>query len=253
MRFLRFRRRTYRASRVGAKGWELTADGEQLSSHRSFREAVGAAEAHDQRRRRNREAVKHAVLMVVAGLLLIPTMGYREVDNDDFPPARAFADGMEEAYGDVDAGVADIAQYTVEEDGFGGGVFRVVRGGVENDYLLLVGDYRGDCYVIRWVRSKVPFVARLLPRYDCEPGQPALNFAPSGFEAIAINLSAGKPLNWEPVLPDQIRLAPWFFPAVFVVMLVVMQQMISLSLVFIRRGVFRKAVPVERVDKEPAE
>ena len=253
MRSLRFRRCTYRALRVAAKGWELTADGEQLSSHRSYREVVGAAEAHDQRRRRNRAAIKHAALMALAGLLLIPAMSGREVDNADFPPAREFADRMEQAYRDVDAGEADIAQYTVEDDGFGGGVFRVVRGGVENDYNVLVGDHRGDCYVIRWVRLKVPFVARLLPRHDCEPGQPALNFAPSGFEAIAINLSAGSPLNWEPVLPDQIRLAPWFFPAVLVLLLVMMQQMISLSLVFIRRGVLRERVPVERIDRESGE
>jgi len=193
------------------------------------------------------------VLMVLAGLLLIPVMSGREVPNDDFPPARAFADGMEQAYRDVDAGEADISQYTVEGDGFGGDVFRVVRGGVENDYRVLVGDHRGDCYVIRWVRFEIPFVARLLPRYDCEPGQPALNFSPAGFEAIAINLSAGQPLNWEPVLPDQIRLAPWFFPAVLVLMLVVMQQMISLSLVFIRRGVVRQRVTVERVDMESSE
>jgi len=249
MQSLRFRKCTYQALIVGDDGWELTADGKQLSTHRSFHEAAWAAGDHDQRRRRNRSLLGHVALMTLAGLLLIPSMAGREIDNSAFPPARAFVDRMEQAYRDIDAGEADIASFTVEDDGFTGEVFRLVRGGVESNYRLLAGDHRGDCYMIRWVRFEVPFVARLLPRYDCEPGRPALSFSPSGFEAIAINLSAAGPLNWVPVIPDPIRLAPWFFPVVFLLMLILMQQMISVSLLFIRRGVPGERVPVERIDR----
>ena len=186
-----------------------------------------------------------------AGLLLIPVMTTREIDNSSYPPARAFADRMEAAYREVDEGTAGIDSFDAEIDGFEGAVFEVDRGGVVADYNVLAGDHRGDCYVIRWVRFEVPFVARLLPRYECTPGQPALNFSPSGYEEIAVNLFTSHRLEWQPVLPDPISLAPWFFPAVLVLLVVVLQQLVALSVLYLKPGTPLR-VTVERIDSTPS-
>lgn len=245
-----FRHRTasYTAEATG-EGWRLAADGVALSTHRSYHQVVDAATAHDGRRRRIRAALLHLGAVVAALLILVPVVGGREIDNPDYPGARDLADRMEAAYRAVDAGDADLGSFTLEADGFTGGVFEVDRGGVVNDYNVLAGSHLGDCYVLRWVRFEVPFVGRLLPRFECEPGRPALNFSPSAWEAIAPNVTSRGGLEWFPVIPDPLRLAPWFFPLVLVLSVLVLQQSISLSMVFLRREPGRK-VRVERV--EPA-
>jgi len=173
----------------------------------------------------------------LAGLLLIPVMTGREVDNPDYPPARDLADRMEAAYREVDEGTAEVGSFTVEADGFEGAV------------NVLAGSHGADCYVIRWIRFEVPFVARLLPRYECVPGQPALNFSPSGFEAIAVNLFSSGSLEWQPVLPDPISLAPWFLPAVLFLLVLGLQQLVALSVLYLKTDSPRR-MHVERV--EPA-
>jgi len=185
----------------------------------------------------------------LAGLLLIPVMTGREVDNPDYPPARDLADRMEAAYREVDEGTAEVGSFTVEADGFEGAVLEVDRGGVVADYNVLAGSHGADCYVIRWIRFEVPFVARLLPRYECVPGQPALNFSPSGFEAIAVNLFSSGSLEWQPVLPDPISLAPWFLPAVLFLLVLGLQQLVALSVLYLKTDSPRR-MHVERV--EPA-
>ncbi len=246
MRVFRHQTAGYQAVRTG-HGWELHIDGEVVSSHGTFPQAVEAAGAHDRKRRRRRAAAQRITVVALAGLLLIPTLTEREVDNPAFPPARAFADRMEAAYRAVDAGSADIGSFTVESDGFEGAVFEVSRGGAVADYNVLVGSQGGDCYLIRWVRFEVPFVARLLSRYECVPGQPALNFSPSGYEAIAVNLSTTGALEWQPVIPDPVHLATWFFPAVMVLLVLLLQQTVSLSMLFLKPAAAQR-VTVERVE-----
>jgi hypothetical protein len=218
-----------------------------VSTPRSFHAAVDAAATHDRRRRRLRATVLHLAVIVAALAALIPVVSGREVDNPDYPGARALADRMEAAYRAVDAGTADIGSFTVEDDGFSGGVFEVDRAGVVNDYFVLAGSHLGDCFVLRWVRFEVPFVGRLLPRFDCVPSRPMLNFSPSAWEAIAPNVTSRSGLEWYPVVPDPLRLAPWFFPLTLVLGGLALQQAISLSVVHLRGGVLRK-VPVERVE-----
>lgn len=239
--------RRYRAVRVDEQRWDLEAGGQIISSHAGYRDAARAAETLDLRRRRRRAALRRIALAGAAGLLLLPVTLWREVPNDAYPPARAFADRMEDAYRRVDAGDAGITSFTAAEHGFVGTVETLERGGVEADYRLLIGEHDGDCYLIRWVRFEVPFVARLLSRYECAPAPAAFSFAPSGFEAIAVNLSSGQPLNWVPVLPPEVNLAGWFFPAAIALMVVIIQQLVSLSLVFLR-GVAPRPVAVERVE-----
>jgi hypothetical protein len=245
-----FQQRTYRAVRVEERRWDLHVDGVVRSGHRGYREAERAAEVDDRRRRTRRTAIRHTAILAGAAALLIPVLLLREVPNPDFAPARDFADRMEEAYRNVDGGSAAIDSFSIEADGYRGNVFEIDRGGVTADYRVLVGEYDGDCYVIRWVQDEVPFVARMLPRYPCEPGDPALSFVPSAFEEIAVNVSADGPLNWEPVLPAEVKLATWFFPATFALLLVVMQQLVSLSLLAIR-GIPTRKVAVERVEMDP--
>ncbi|MCB2224899.1 MAG: hypothetical protein KQH83_12085 [Actinobacteria bacterium] len=234
--------RPYRAIRFD-EGWRLEIDGVPASTHRTFSDAAAAAGMDDRRRRRVRTVARHLLLIAVASALLVPVTLGREVDNPDYPPARAFADEMEAAYRAVDAG-ADIA--SVDGD-VAGGTFTVDRGGVVADYHVLTGSHDGDCYVLRWVRFEVPFVARLLPRYECVPGQPALSFSPSGFEAIAVNLQSSGPLNWEGVLPPTVALAPWFFPAMLVLLVLILQQLVAISMRFLKPEPVVK-VPVERVE-----
>jgi len=193
--------------------------------------------------------VKRIVVAALAGLLLIPVLTGREVNNPDYPLARDLADRMEAAYRGVDEGMAEVGSFTFEADGFQGAVFEVDRGGVVADYNVLAGSHGGDCYVVRWIRFEVPFVARLLPRYECVPGQPALNFSQSGFEAIAVNLSSSGPLEWQPVLPDPISLAPWFLPAVILLLVLILQQLVALSMLYLKRDPPRR-IHVERI--EPA-
>jgi len=183
----------------------------------------------------------------LAGLLLVPVLTGREVRNPDYPPARDLADRMEAAYREVDEGTTEVGSFTVEADGFQGAVFEVDRGGVVADYNVLAGSHGGDCYVIRWIRFEVPFVARLLPRYECVPGQPALNFSPSGFEEIAVNLFSSGPLEWQPVLPEPISLAPWLLPAVLFLLVLVLQQLVALSMLFLKPAPARR-VQVERIE-----
>ncbi|MBU1865267.1 MAG: hypothetical protein KKE89_02535 [Actinobacteria bacterium] len=223
----------YAADRTAA-GWELRADGRLISAHRTFSKAVDAAGSHDRDRRRNRAVVQRIVVVALAGVLLIPVLTKREVDNPAYPPARALADRMEAAYRAVDGGMADIESFDAAADGFSGAVFEVSRAGVTADYNVLAGRNESDCYLIRWVRFEVPFVARLLPRYECVPGQPMLNFSPSAYEAIAVNLATNRPLEWQPVLPDPIDLAPWFFPAMILLLVGLLQQMITLSMLYLK-------------------
>jgi hypothetical protein len=233
--------------RVDPGTWELQVDGATVSSHAGYRDAVRAAEADALHRRRRRAALLRVGLIAAAGLLLIPATVWREVPNDAFPPAREYADGMEAAYRAVDTGAADIGSFSAAEDGFTGDVRTIDRGGVTADYRLLIGEQAGDCYLIRWVRFEVPFVARLLPRYECAPGDPAYSFSPSGFEAIAVNITSRPPLNWEPVLPPEVALVWWFFPAMILLLGTIIQQAVSLSMVFLRDP-GGGAVGVERVE-----
>jgi hypothetical protein len=191
--------------------------------------------------------MRRLLVFAAAGILLIPVTLLREMDDPDHPPARQFADRMEAAFGSVDDGAAEAASFTVEEDGFAGAVINVDIGEREADHNLLVGEHSGDCCVLRWVRFEVPFVARLLPRYECEPGSPAMSFDGARFEARAVNLFSDRPLNWREVLPARVSLAPWFFPAMVVLLFLMLHQAVSLSLVFLR-GVPRRAVEVERVE-----
>jgi hypothetical protein len=239
--------RRYRAVRLEGSTWSLEVDGAAVSTHSGYRDAVRAAEADDLRRRRLGAVLLRVSLIAAAGLLLIPVMVWREIPNDAYPPAREFADRMEAAYRDVDAGRVDIGSFTVDEDGFVGDLRTLDRGGVVADYRLLIGEHDGDCYLIRWVRFEVPFVARLLPRYECAPGSPPYNPSPSAYEAIAVNLTNQPPLNWVPVLPDEQALAGWFFPAVIVLLAGIIQQLVSLSLVFLK-GPRPRPVRVERVE-----
>ena len=158
---------------------------------------------------------------------------------------------MEAAYRAVEEGVADVTDFSMAEDGVAGDVFEVDRGGTVANYNVLASTHGNQCYIIRWVRFEVPFVGRLLPRYSCEPGQPALNFHQSGWEAIAVNLFSNRPLEWQLVLPDPIELAPWFFPAALVLLVLLLQQSISLSMVFLKPTPIRK-VDVERIDPTEA-
>ena len=219
----RHRPHAYKAFRTAA-GWELRAGDDFISQHRTFSEAVSAAGKHDRDRRRKRSVLLRGGVVVVCVALLIPVTTWREVDNPAYPEAREMADSMEEAYREVDDGLVDIASFTQETDGFSGGTFRLSRSGVESDYNVLAGDHKGDCYVIRWVRFEVPFVARLLPRFECEPGGATLNFSPTAFEEIAINLTSTHALEWQPVIPEPISLALWFFPAVLTLLAVGFQQ-----------------------------
>lgn len=245
---LRRRDHDYRAVRRGSRRWDLEVDGHVESSYPGFREAERAAAAHDRRSRTRVAVLRHLLVLMVVVAVAVPAVLLREVSNPDYGPARGFADRMEAAYRSIDSGETVIGDYSVEVHGFEGGVFEVDRGGVVADYLVLTGAYREDCYVLRWVRGEVPFVARLLPGYPCVPGDRTLSFNPAGFEAIAVNLSSEAPLRWEPVLPPEVKLATWFLPAALVLLFVVMQQLVGLSLVFIR-GVPTAAVRVERIEE----
>jgi hypothetical protein len=191
--------------------------------------------------------VPHILILAAASLLLAPVLIFREVANPAYEPARTFADRMEHAYRAVNAEEAEITDFAISKDGFEGGLFTIDRGGVVADYRLLVGVFEDDCYLVRWRQGRAPFVARLLPRYPCAAGDPALSFDPAGFEAVAINTSAEDPPSWEGVLPAQIQIATWVLPAVIALLYIVLRQLVSLSLVFIR-GVPTRPVDVELID-----
>jgi hypothetical protein len=245
---LRNRPHDYRAVRT-ATGWELRTDEAILSEHRTFTEATRAAAAHDQQIGRKRSLLLSGALAVLCGLLLIPITSMREVDNPAYPAAREMADRMEAAYREVDPGTADIESFVTDKDGFAGGEFRLSRAGVEADYNVLAGQHDGDCYVLRWVRFEVPFVARLLPRLECEPGGSTLNFSPTAYEAIAVNLSTSDALQWDAVLPDPIKLASWFFPGFLILAAAGFHQLVGFSIAFLRPPPAR-ALDVERVGED---
>jgi len=243
---LRGRDRTYRAVRVDDQRWELRVDGAYHSSHNGFRDAERVAAAIDRRSRTKMAVVRHTLILAAASLVLMPVLLFREVANPAYGPARTFADHIEGAYRAVNAGEAEVTDFSLISDGFEGGVFTIDRGGVVADYQVLTGEHEGDCYVVRWRQGRVPFVARLLPRYPCALGEPALSFNPAEFEALAHNTSGNSPLDWDPVLPPQIKIATWVWPAAIALFYVVLQQLVSLSLVFIR-GVPRRPMNVERI------
>ena len=192
--------------------------------------------------------MRHTLILAAAFLMLAPVLIFREVANPDYGPARDFADQIERAYRALNAGEAMITDFSIDSDGFEGGVFEIDRGGVVADYLVLTGEHEGDCYVVRWRRDNVPFVARLLPRHPCVPGDQTLSFNPADFEALGSNTSADGPLGWVRVLPPETQIATWVLPAVIVLIYIVLQQLVSLSLVFIR-GIPPRPVSVERIDE----
>jgi len=245
---LQRRDRAYRAIRVEAQRWELRVGGAPHSSHDGFRHAERAAAAIDRRSRKRRALVRHTLILAAASLVLTPVMLFREVANPDYAPAREFADHLETAYLAINAGEAEIADFSLSSDGIQGGLFEVDRGGVVADYSVLIGEHEGDCYVLRWRQGRVPFVARLLPRHPCAPGDPALSFDPAGFEALGNNTNVDGPLDWGRVLPQEVQTATWVIPAVIALLYIVLQQIISLSLVLIR-GVPARRVDVERIDE----
>jgi hypothetical protein len=245
---LRGRDHTYRAIRVESRRWELRVDGSLHSSHDGFRNAEQAAAAIDRRDRKRRAVVRHTLILVGAFLVLTPVLVFREVANPAHAPAREFADHLETAYRAINAGEAEITDFSLGSDGIQGGLFEVDRGGVVADYSVLTGEHEGDCYVVRWRQGRVPFVARLLPRHPCAPGDPALSFDPAGFEALGHNTNLDGPLEWGRVLPAEVQTATWVLPAVIALLYVVLQQTVSLSLVSIR-GVPARRVNVERIDE----
>ncbi len=245
---LRGRDRTYRAVRVEAQRWELRVDGAPHSSHDGFRHAERAAATIDRRSRKRRAMVRHTLILVGASLVLMPVLIFREVANPDYAPAREFADHLETAYRAINAEEAEITDFSLSSDGIQGGLFEVDRGGVVADYSVLTGEHEGDCYVIRWRQGRVPFVARLLPRHPCAPGDPALSFDPAGFEALGNNTDLDGPLDWGRVLPPEVQTATWALPAAIALLYIVLQQTVSLSLVSIR-GVPTRRVNVERIDE----
>ncbi len=244
----RERDRSYRAVRVEPRQWDLHVDGSLRSSHRGFRDAERAAVVIDRRSRTRAAAVRHTTILVAAFLVLTPVLLLREIDNPNYEPAREFADQIESAYRAISANEIEIADLSLDSDGFEGGVFTIDRGGIVADYLVLTGEHEGDCYVVRWQQGRVPFVGRLLPRDPCVPGDPALSFNPADFEALANNTSADGPLDWSRVLPPQTRLGAWVLPAVIALLYVALQQLVSLSLIPIR-GVPRRPLEVERFDE----
>ena len=190
----RHRPTEYAAERT-REGWDLRADGRTISVHRTFSKAVDAAGAHDRNRRRIRAvAATGSWWWCCAGLLLFPSLALREVDNPAYPPARAVADRMEAAYRAVDRGTADIEFFDATTTASRGAVssclaaewlptttcWRVPRGRLLSDPL---GPLRGA------VRG--PPVAPLRVR----PRPAALNFSPSAYEAIAVNLVTGTVLS----------------------------------------------------------
>jgi hypothetical protein len=249
MAWRRRRQPAFRAVRNPDGSWDLHAGTAVVPGFAGYRDAVREAESRDRRRRKTRAVAIRLALVAASLLLLVPVVVLREKANPEYQPARAFADRMEEAYRRVDAGIAEATGFTVDEHGFTGAIMASIRGGVEAEYRLLIGAHRGDCYLIRWVRFEVPFVARLLPRYECEPGPSAMSFAPSGFEAIAVNLYSGQPLVWGAVLPSPVVLRTWFFPAALILLGIAVWVLVGISLVALR-GVPIMKVPVERV--EPA-
>ncbi len=247
---MRLRRRdgSYRAVRVEAQRWELRVDGVDRSSHQGFRAAELAAASIDRRSRTRSSLLRHTLILAAAFLLLAPVLIFREVTNPDYGPARDFADQIERAYGALNAGEAAITDFSLEADGFEGGVFEIDRGGVVADYLVLTGEHEGDCYLVRWRQNNVPFVARLLPRYPCIPGDQTLSFNPAEFEALGSNTSADGPLGWARVLPPETQIATWVLPAVIVLIYIMLQQLVSLSLVLIR-GIPPRRVNVEQINE----
>jgi hypothetical protein len=244
---LRRRDRTYRAVRVDAQRWELQVDDAHHSCHEGFRDAERAAAVVDRTSLKRRAVARHTLVLTFAILVLTPVLIFRERANPDYAPARAFADHMEDAYRAINAGEASITDFSLSLDGFEGDAFVVDRGGVVADYQVLTGEHEGDCYLVRWRQGRVPFVARLLPRYPCAPGDPALSFDPATFEALASNTRADGPLDWVRVLPPEIELAPWILPAVIALLYIVLQRLVSMSLVAIRGSPARR-VNVERID-----
>ena len=247
MAWRRRRQPAFRAVRNPDGSWDLHAGSAVVPGLAGYRDAVREAENRDRSRRKVRAVAIRLAVVAASLLLLVPVVMLRENANPEYPDARAFADRMEESYRRVDAGIAEVTGFTVEEHGFTGAIMASSRGGVATEYRLLIGAHRGDCYLIRWVRFEVPFVARLLPRYECEPGPPAMSFAPSGYEAIAVNLYSGRPLVWDAVLPPPVVLRTWFFPAALVLLGIAVWVLVGISLVALR-GAPTMKVPVERVD-----
>lgn len=239
---------TYRAVRVDAQRWDLRVDGFHHSYHRGFRDAQMAASAIDKKSRARAAVVRHALIFTAASLMLASTQLFRQIANPEYSPARAFADRIEEAYRAIDAGEAEITDFSLDSDGFEGRVYEVDQDDPATASLVMTGQHEGDCYVVRWRRGRVPFVARLLFHHECIPEGQARTSNPAAFEAIAINISADGPLSWDSVLPPETRPATWFLPAVIVLLFTMLQQLVSLSLVFLS-GASKGHTNVERVDE----
>ena len=234
-------------ARRSPEGWVVSADGDPIAVVQKYHQAVDTAAVHHRRRRRTRATLAHLGVILMAVVALALVIETREVDNPSYPGARDLADRMEIAYRAVDAGEAAIGSFTLEGDGLSGGEFEVDVTGVVNDYNVLVGPYEDDCYVMRWVRFEVPFVGRLLPRFECVPGGATLNFSSTAWEAIAPNVTSSGGLEWFPVIPDPVRLAPWFFPGALVLLTLILQQSISISIIYLQAGPLQK-VPMERIE-----
>jgi hypothetical protein len=191
--------------------------------------------------------VRNGITLLVCLIAVGLVVEFRHVANPDYDPARAFVERMEaEAR-------ATIAGSVVEPDGDIRAASFLLEVGTagEQEVWVITGDFGGDCYLIRWRPGEAPFVAVLAPRHPCEPGPAALSTAADGFERVAVQLFADRPIDWDPVLPAEENLAVWFFPVVFVTAFLVLRTLVSISIIAIQRGVPTPAIPVER--REPGD
>jgi hypothetical protein len=238
----------YVAERTGPIEWRLSVDGEDYSTHAGYRDAARAASEHDRSRRLRRALIWHVTVFILSGLLLTAVLSWRETDNPNFPAARAFVDRMEEAYRSIEAGAADPGHYTPATDGFGGATTQIEIGGRAIEYVVIAGRHEADCYLMRWEAGRIPFIALLRPDLPCDAARAPVVFAPSDYDAVGVTTGSAENLDWTGVLPDEVVLFRWFFPATFVLLFVVLQQLVSLSIVAIR-GVPMRTVPVERIEQ----
>jgi len=191
--------------------------------------------------------IRRLGLIAVAAAAFLVLIVIRDIPNSDYEPARGYVEEMEAAYRSVEEGTVSLDAVT----GFATGEFIVDRpilgGTVEDDvaYSVVVGEHGGRCYVIRWQPGRAPFIGRLSQDLECAPSLVLLSRALTVYDDVAIHTDVDRPIDWDPIIPPAIEHRVWFLPAVLALLIVVIQSLVSLSLVGVRRGVPTAAVIVE--------
>lgn len=230
----------YTIELLGPNRWRVSRNGREIEEVRTASKARIVAKRAAFEHRLLRRALRHVLVILLAGLALAAIQPFKDVANPAAERAAVFTDTLDEAYAAIRAGDASPADFTAAVDGFTGGV---IDGGVDignvdvapttRERYVLAGSFEGECYVVRWPpdgRATTGVLAEDLP---CAPGV-ALGRIES-YVRSSQSTDTTQPL-WEGTAPPATTRVRWYLPATIGLVALMVDGAIGASVALIRRS-----------------